>query len=180
MNAWMKAGAVLVTLGGLSVAMPAVQAQGDPSIDACTQYAEADIVFENAEVEAEAVYETAKQEAGAVFESAMEILFEEAKAEAAYKVSAEKEEVLNDVAMQLVFANAEYAAAVRKGDAIYEAAVKEAEAVFESSLDKAENAIISTYRAAYAEDGGRQSDAWEVMEKLISSHRDRCTELFGL
>ena len=103
MNAWMKAGAVLVTLGGLSVAMPAVQAQGDPSIDACTQYAEADIVFENAEVEAEAVYETAKQEAGAVFESAMEILFEEAKAEAAYKVSAEKEEVLNDVAMQLVF-----------------------------------------------------------------------------
>ena len=63
----MKAGAVLIALGGLAGAMPAVQAQGDPTIGACTRYAEGECCFENAKAEAEADYEAAVQKAVASY-----------------------------------------------------------------------------------------------------------------
>ena len=37
-----------------------------------------------------------------------------------------------------------------------------------------------TCLAIYAEGGGTQSDVWDVMVKLLTHQRERCTLLYGL
>ena len=178
----MKLIAALSVLVMLACSMPAVHAHGDPSIEVCTQYAEADAVFEKAETEAEAVYESNMREAESVVEAAMHTLQEKAIAEAGVK-DADDEEAVYEAIVQRIFAEPEYVSAVKEADAVYDAAMKEAEAVRISALEEANRAIIRAYLAVYIDGDGKQSDLWEIMEKLLAqalTQRQRCEQLYDL
>ena len=175
MKAWMKAGAVLIALGGLAGAMPAVQAQGDPTIEACTRYAEADFAFQGAEAEADAAYEAAEKAAKAAFEAAAyEGGDEENKALPGYdEAYAAYDATIRDIN---AISNTHY----RKAVAAREAALKEAEAARDAAIEEGRYVLTETYLAIYAEGGGVKSDVWDVMVKLLNNQRDRCWQLYGL
>ena len=176
----MKQIAALSVLVMLASSIPAVQAHGNPSIEVCTQYAEADAVFEKAETEAEAVYESNMREAESVVEAAMQTLQEEAIAESGVK-DADDEEAVYEAIVQRIFAKPEYVSAVKDADAIYEAAMKDAEAARLAAIEQANRALIQAYLAVYTD--GTQSDLWDVMVKLLAQSltvRQACERLYDL
>ena len=171
--------AMAVAVVGMVLAGP-VWGHGDPSIEVCTQYAEADAVFEKAETEADAVYEFNIREAESVVEAAMHTLQEKAIAEAGVK-DADDEEAVYEAIVQRIFAEPEYVSVVKEADAVYGAAMKEAEASRITALDQANRALIQAYLAVYAD--GTQSDLWEVMVKLLAQSltvRQTCERLYDL
>ena len=139
--------ALLVVAG----ALPAVQAQSIPSVEACIRYAEAD-----------AAYEAAVHPVDAAYDAAFEAALQQAKAAyvAAYEAALQQ-------------AKAAYVAA-------YEAAMQPAEAAFEAVKQPAQQALETAYFASYDLDGGPRSDVQDVMVKLREHHRQRCRELHGL
>ena len=178
----MKLIAALSVLVMLACSMPAVHAYGDPSIEVCTQYAEADVVLGNAEEEADAVYEATMREAEGVFEAAMQKLQEKAIAEAGVK-DADDEEAVYEAIVQSIFVKPEYVSTVKDMDALYEATMKEAEAARITALEQANRAIIQAYLAVYADGDDKLSDVWEIMEKLLAqalTQRQRCERLYDL
>ena len=165
-----------IALLALTGAMPAVHAQNDPTIEACTQYAEADIVFGNAEAEAEAVYQAVRK---ANVEARRKAAREENKAiwdnQATMSpgVSDSKRREASD---KLRAAKKNVVAVIEQNHA----ADKVAKAAREATIEDARTVLAQTYLAIYAEGGGMQSDVWDVMVKLLNHQRNRCTQLYGL
>ena len=62
----------MVIAAAFAGAMPAVQAQSIPTMEACVMYAEADAAYTTAKQEANAAYYTAEQEADAVYGAAVQ------------------------------------------------------------------------------------------------------------
>ena len=150
----------IVSLGlaaAFAVAMPAVQAQSIPTIEACAKYAEADAAYNTAEQEAKAVHEAASREAGAASRAA------EQAARDAYVPGRDNYSLIDKARYDT------YRAHMDKPDAVYKAAMNEARTV-----------LTQTYVAIYAEGGGTQSDVWDVMVKLLTHQRQLCTEHYGL
>ena len=180
--------ALLVVAG----ALPAVQAQGIPSVEACIRYAEADAAFDAAMQPADAAYEAAVQQAQAAFDAA----FEAAKqpADAALEAAQQQMDAALEAARQQDVAwgdyEAAYKAAQQRADAAYKAAVQQADVAeqqkeqarvaLEAVMHPAEQALVAAYSAIYDLDGGPRSDVPDVMSKLIEHHRQRCRELHGL
>ena len=149
--------ALLVVAG----ALPAVQAQGIPTVEACIRYAEADAVFDAAMQPALAAFEATAQEGDITVEAAallVDFFYENAeqRAEAAYE------------------------AAKQRADAAFEAAMQQAEAAVEAVKQPAEQALVTAYSASYDIDDGARSDVPDVMMKLLDHRRQRCRELHGL
>ena len=193
MKAWMKAGAVLVALGGLAAAIPAVQAQGDPTIEACTRYAEADVVFENTNAEAEAAYEAAMQKAVASYEA-----YKATKPWEAYEAAVQEPRAVRDAAIQRAsdvwaaarqkaFAakswddrvNAEQAAenayevAKQDADNVYEAATRMRLEKFKTESDAAKAARDSARKEAKAARDAAVEDARYVLtDTYLAIHAD--------
>ena len=159
----------------LASTMPAVQAQGEPSLESCTQYAEADVVFEAAIAQPLAAYEAAEHEAGAAYEAASQEAFAAWNAHewALIKAGADPD------AAELEALRA-YGAAMEEASAAFKAAKQEARAIYAPPVHEAQTAHTETYLAIYTESGGMRSDVWEVQRKLILRHRELCTQLYGL
>ena len=137
-------------------AMPAVQAQSIPTMEACAKYAEADAAYNTVEQEAKAVHEAAAQEAVAAGVAA------EQAARDAYEPGGDYKAVQNARAIT------------------YKTLMKKPDAIYESAIDEARTVLTQTYLAIYAEGGGTQSDVWDVMVKLLTHQRQLCTEHYGL
>ena len=153
--------------------MPAVQAQSEPSMEACVQYAEADEVFKAVAAPTVAAYEAAKREARAVYDVAASKAFEAWNAhEAALRNAG-----VDDYERKAVRV---YYAATKEASAAFDAAKKEARAIYAPQMHEAQTAHTETYLAIYVESGGMQSDVWEVQRKLLLRHRELCTQLYGL
>ena len=171
--------ALLVVAG----ALPAVQAQGIPSVEACIRYAEADAAFDAAMQPALAAYEAALPQASAAGDAAWR-----ADADAAYRAAFEaalQPARARGSAPSVAAHEAAHEAAERQAYAVYEAAfeaaMQPAEAAFEVVKQQAEQALVTAYSAIYYDiDGGPRSDVQDVMEKLREHHRQRCRELHGL
>ena len=163
-----------------TVTMPAVQAQGIPTIEACAKYAEADAAYNTVEQEAKAVRKAAMKEPWAAYNAAKQ------EAEAAYAAARDKANAAYGAAYKAAYKAAmkepwvAYNAAKQKAEAVYEAAKQEAEPVYEAAIEDARTVLTQTYLAIYAEGGGTQSDVWDVMVKLLTHQRQLCTEHYGL
>lgn len=174
------AGALLA----LAISMPAVQAQDNPTIEVCAQYAEADVVFDGAEAAAKAAMTEGRAAESAVVEKHRAAL-EEAKRiyeEPYLNGSGEGRTEAEDEA-----ALSRYDAAREAADAAYKADIPEvraarieAESAYQPAIEEAQAVLTQTYLAIYAESGGMKSDVWEVMVKLINNQRGRCWQLYGL
>ena len=145
-----------------AVAMPAVQAQSIPSMEACVKYAEADAAYNTVDIEARTVRVAAEREP----------IVSLGEAYAAHLAAMKEAGAAYD--------DAAHVAAKKEAFAAYEAAKQEAEAVYEAAMNEAHTVRTQTYLAIYAEGGGMQSDVWEVMMKLLAHQRELCTEHYGL
>lgn len=146
----------VVVVAAFAGAMPAVQAQSIPTMEACAKYAEADAAYNTVEQEAKAVRKAARQEALAAGVAA------EQAARDAYEPGGNYNVVLN-----------------ARNDTI-RALMKKPKAVYEATVNEARTVLTQTYLAIYAEGGGTQSDVWDVMVKLLTHQRELCTEHYGL
>ena len=172
-----QAAFALVALAG---AMPAVHAQNDPNIEACVQYAEADVVFETAITAADAAYKSAEQEVEAATQKTWDAYKAAVKAaqHAARKAADKTADKTADKAVMRapMAAFAAHEAAKQEANAARHETAKAADA----AIDDARTVHTQAYLAIYAEGGGTQSDVWDVMVKLLNHQRNRCTQLFGL
>ena len=144
----------VVVAAAFAGAMPAVQAQSIPTMEACAKYAEADVVFESAQKEAGDVYVAAWRAAGDAFQN---------KRRTARETAGDN-----------------YVTVVQEASAVYDAATKKASAAKDTAIEDARTVLTQTYLAIYAEGGGMQSDVWDVMVKLLTHQRELCTEQYGL
>lgn len=143
--------------------MPAVHAQNDPTIEACAKYAEADAAFETAAVKA-------ANDAYGVDPALRE----------AYRAADRK---LSDAMYKHGIHSAEHEAIYSEFYAIkerFDATRLAAASAKKAAIEDARTVRTQTYLAIYAEDGGMQSDVWDVMVKLFNHQRNRCTKLYGL
>ena len=168
-----QAAFALVALAG---AMPAVHAQNDPNIEACVQYAEADVVFETAITAADAAYKSAEQEAEAATQKTWDAY--KAAVKAAQHAARKAADKTADKAVMRapMAAFAAHEAAKQEANAARHETAKAADA----ATDDARTVHTQAYLAIYAEGGGTKSDVWDVMVKLLNHQRNRCTQLFGL
>ena len=60
------------------------------------------------------------------------------------------------------------------------ATLQEAEAARDAAIEDAQTVYMRTYLTIYTEGGGIQSDVSDVMVKLLTHQRERCTKLYGL
>ena len=173
-----------------AVAMPAVQAQSIPSMEACVKYAEADAAYTTVVIEAQTIRAASVHEPIAAMNAATNeayVAYEAARAakqeayvayNAARGALIESGAASDDAAARE--AQAVLEAASKEAHVAYEAAKQEADVAYEAAKQEAEAARTQTYLAIYAEGGGVQSDVWDVMVKLLTHQRELCTEHYGL
>ncbi len=146
--------ALLVVAG----ALPAVQAQGIPSVEACKSYAAAEAAAEAAAQQVNAAFFAAIQQAEATLEAAYQ--------QADYYAE-QRAHVTYDVTIELALA-------------AYKAAMQQTLPTAKAADQQAKQALNTAYFASYDIDGGARSDVPDVMDKLLEHHRQRCRELHGL
>ena len=155
-------GVLLVTLSGSG----ALQADNNPSIEACAGYAEADAVYEAALQQAKDARSVAMQPVEVAFRAALQ----QAK-------DARTAAMAVDGAFR---AQDAYKAAERRAWDARAAAEQPLQAAYEAAEQLAVDVLVIGYYASYDRDGGPRSDVHAVMVKLLEHHRQRCSELHGL